>query len=306
MPKLLVVDDALTDRVRVSGIAAQWMGCEIIEAENGREALELVETQLPDMILTDLQMPEMNGLDLVTAVKDDFPHIPVILMTAQGSEEIAAEALRRGATSYVPKLRLAEYLVSTLSQVYATAQVAHTQHRLMHYMSDSISTFALPNDLKIIRTCVDQLLNMLRCLPLGDESERLRVGIALQEALFNAYYHGNLEVTSKHDGDPDSISKIAAKRCRLEPWGLRKIHLQADISRKRARFVIRDEGDGFDAELIDGNDGSTVSDGIRGRGITMMKSVMDEVRFNSRGNEVTMIRNAVDLSVDDDEDFDDD
>ena len=70
--------------------------------------------------------------------------------------------------------------------------------------------------------------------------------------------------------------------------------------------MIRDEGDGFDAELIDGNDGSTVSDGIRGRGITMMKSVMDEVRFNSRGNEVTMIRNAVDLSVDDDEDFDDD
>ena len=91
------------DRRLVGGILEKNPDWTIIYAVNGKEALEEIEKHIPDLVLTDMQMPEMNGLELVTAVKEEYPFIPVLLMTAQGSEEIAVQALRRGAASYVPE-----------------------------------------------------------------------------------------------------------------------------------------------------------------------------------------------------------
>ncbi|MEQ9408635.1 MAG: response regulator [Fuerstiella sp.] len=299
MPKVLIVDDALTERVRVSGIASRWLNCTILDADNGRTALQQIEKHMPDLVLTDLHMPEMDGLQLVSAVREDYPHIPVVLMTAQGSEEVAAAALRCGAASYVPKIRLANDLVTTLNQVYSTAQVAHSQSRLMHYMTNTDTRFVLPNDLPLITVCVNQLLNMLRCLPLGDEAERLRVGIALKEALNNAYFHGNLEVRAETGDDASKYVEVAAQKCRLEPYVHRRIRVQAQISRDVARFVVGDDGCGFDIGRA--NEEHDLSDANRwGRGITLMKSIMDECSYNDAGNEVTMLKRAV-LPFDDDD-----
>jgi anti-sigma regulatory factor (Ser/Thr protein kinase) len=238
-------------------------------------------------------MPEMNGLELVSAVKDDYPHIPVILMTAQGSEEIAAEALRCGAASYVPKLRLADDLIATLNQVHDAAQSEQAQSYLMHYMTAADAEFELPNDSTIIRACLKHLLNMLRCLPLGDVTERMRVGIALQEALNNAYYHGNLEVVSEAGHNSRRFEKVAASRIYEEPYIHRRIHVRAEISRQQAVFTIRDDGTGFDVASLSANDTSAVSSTVRRRGITLMQSIMDEVTFNETGNEVRLVKNAV-------------
>lgn len=305
MPKLLIVDDAAADRVRVSGIASRWLDCTILQADNGKTALEQIQTHMPDIVLTDMHMPEMDGLELVSAVKDEYPNIPVILMTALGSEEIASRALRLGAASYVPKLRLADDLLATLSQVHSTSMVAHSQSLLMHYLKDSVLSFELTNDPALITGCVNRLLDMLRCLPLGDESERLRVGIALQEALNNACYHGNLEISAKENGSAD-FDEIVADRMWTEPYLHRRIFIQAAISRERAEFVIRDEGQGFDPAVLGGDEEMSNSNGKRGRGIRLMQSIMDDVQFNSQGNEVTMVRYAVADDPDDDDDADDD
>lgn len=302
MPTVLIVDDALTDRVRVSGIASKWLDCTILQADNGRTALEQIATHLPDLVLTDLHMPEMDGLELVSAVKDDYPSVPIILMTAQGSEEIAAQALRRGAASYVPKLRLADDLIATLQQVYSAAQSEQSQSHLMHYMTDTVTSFVLPNDPALLRACVRQLMNMLRCLPLGDETERLRVGIALQEALNNAYYHGNLEVASVAGSEQSRLDEVALMRCDEDPYVHRRIHVRAEISRTQAIFVVRDDGSGFDATAIGGLESSRADNGRQGRGITLIKSTMDEVVFNDVGNEIRMVRYAIGNDADDDED----
>ena len=76
-----------------------------------------ITQQHPLAVLTDLDMPEMNGLDLVVALRREHPSIPVILMTAFGSEEIAIQALQSGAASYVPKRALARDLIATLQDV---------------------------------------------------------------------------------------------------------------------------------------------------------------------------------------------
>lgn len=292
MPKLLIVDDAAADRVRVSGIAAKWLDCRVLQADDGPSAIRQIQSHMPDIVLTDMHMPQMNGLELLSAIKDEHPNLPVILMTGVGSEDIAAQALRQGAASYVPKERLAQDLVQTLNQVHSTAEMAHTQSRLMHYLQNSVVTFELANDPALIRLCVNQLLSMLRCLPLGDESERLRVGIALQEALHNACFHGNLEIATE-DYRSDSFNEIVADRMWSKPYLRRHIFVRAAISRQRAEFVISDEGSGFDTTRADLGEALPAQNEPSGRGLRLMQSIMDEVSFNQSGNVVTMIRRAI-------------
>lgn len=304
MIKVLVVDDALADRALVSGLIGKRLESTILEAPDGQQALALIEAQRPDIVLTDLQMPEMNGLELVTAVKANFPDIPVLLMTAQGSEEIAAQALQQGAASYVPKRRLADDLVPTIERVLATARDERRRSLLMHHVTQSDTTFSLDNDPEVLQLLVSYLLNVLRCLPLGDETERLRVGIALEEAFVNACYHGNLQLAADGSSrDRKRREELAGQRRLEAPYCDRRIHVRARITRSEAVFVIRDEGPGFDTERFLSASGLAHADHGFGRGIMLMRSIMDEVKYNPVGNEVTLMKRGVILeTIDDGED----
>jgi DNA-binding NtrC family response regulator len=98
----------------------------LIFAENGKEALEKLAHQAVDLIVTDLMMPEMDGLQLLRAVRRDYPQLPVILMTASGSEQMAVEALQEGAASYVPKRVLARRLGETVARVLDASRKERT------------------------------------------------------------------------------------------------------------------------------------------------------------------------------------
>src|SRR5262245_20006909 len=93
---VLVVDDSPVDLRLAGGILEKSSEFRAMYAGNGTEALTAMERQLPGMVLTDLQMPEMDGLELVEAIRTRYPLVPVILMTAHGSEAIAIKALQRG------------------------------------------------------------------------------------------------------------------------------------------------------------------------------------------------------------------
>src|SRR5262249_53126890 len=168
MPTVLVVDDSPVDRRLAGGLLEKHFECAIQYAADGQEALKQIVQCPPDLVLTDLLMPQMNGLDLVAAVKNECPFVPIILMTAHGSEEIAAQALRRGAASYVPKRRLADDLPATVQRVLLGSFEDRGHSSLMHYMETCETTFELANDLTLIRSLVNYFQEMLRCLPLGD------------------------------------------------------------------------------------------------------------------------------------------
>src|SRR5579862_7343865 len=111
MPSVLVVDDSPLDRHLAVALLKRSPDYTVIEAADGQEALAQIELHLPDLVVTDMMMPRMNGLDLVSAIKDEYPLLPVILMTSMGSEEIAVQALQKGASSYVPKRSLTSELL---------------------------------------------------------------------------------------------------------------------------------------------------------------------------------------------------
>ena len=96
---ILVVDDSPT-QLRQFQMVLEKEGYSVKSAADGKLALDAILADPPSLVVTDLQMPEMNGLELVSAVQENAPQIPVILTTSQGSEAIAAEALQKGAASY--------------------------------------------------------------------------------------------------------------------------------------------------------------------------------------------------------------
>lgn len=294
MAIVLVVDDSAVDRRIVRGLLERAADYEVLEAPDGEAALASIGEMVPDVVVTDLQMPQMNGFDLVEALKQEYPAVPVILMTGRGSEQIAARALQHGAASYVSKSRLADDLAPTVERILSAAREDRTHARLMHHMNGCRLDFSLRNDLALIRAEVSLLQLMLRCLPLGDEIERLRVGIAVEEALKNACFHGNLELgASEPRPRREEYAALAADRMRRLPYRDRRIHLTAEIGRRDAVFVIRDEGPGFDPSPWLQKAAAFDETAAASRGISLMRSIMDELTYNAAGNEVTLVKRAV-------------
>src|SRR5437016_2633270 len=107
---ILVVDDSEVDRRLIAGLLSNAGEYHVELAGNGEEALQRVSMAQHDLVITDLVMPQMDGLGLLRAIRRKHSAIPVILLTACGNESTAVEALESGAASYVPKARQAECL----------------------------------------------------------------------------------------------------------------------------------------------------------------------------------------------------
>ena len=288
-PSVLIVDDALLDQRMAGSIVVKRTGLRPVYARNGVEALEVVARESPMAVLTDLRMPVMDGLALVEAMRERFPQVPVVLMTAHGSEELALKALRLGAASYVPKRRLSQDLPGTLDQVLSAARVDRRHQRLLACEMEAESGFVLENDPDLIPDLVDRLHEMAARLGLFDENVALRVDLALHETLRNAIHHGNLEVSSdlRQDGEAPFFELIARRR-RESPYADRRLHVRGKFSRAEAVYIIRDEGPGFDpATLPDPTDPANLKR-IGGRGLMLIRTFMDEVTFNAAGNEITL------------------
>ncbi len=291
MVTVLVVDDSVMDR-RLAGTLLKRGGFEPTYAENGVSALAAIEASPPDIVVTDMQMPELDGLELTREIRARFPQVPVILMTAHGSEELAVRALRLGAASYVPKRSLAHDLVATVQGVLELAQAGRASLRVLECLDTIETRFVIENDVAAIPVIVGHLESDLARLNLCDETDRIQVGVALREALVNAIFHGNLEVGSElreiDGGKP--YYDLAEQRRRELPYRTRRVRMSAREARSEVVYTIADEGAGFDASALpDPNDLGQLEQ-VHGRGLLLIRMFMDEVSHSDRGNEITMVK----------------
>jgi len=291
MATVLLVDDSPMDLRLAEGLLKKNPDLEVLCAIDAEDALAQFEDRVPDVVVTDLVMPGMSGLELASALKSDHPLVPVIIMTGKGSEEVAVDALRQGAASYVSKSKLARDLHDTVIKVLAASHEDRTFTRLMHRISQTQTSFVIDNDVSLIHSLVKYLQQMTRCLPLADETERVRVGIALEEAILNAFYHGNLEISSElREVDYRAYEDLAKQRCGELPYCDRRIYVDATLSREAAVFTVHDEGPGFDpAKLPDPTEPANLEK-PSGRGVLLMRTFMDEVEYNERGNSVRLVK----------------
>ena len=291
MTTILVVDDSSVDRVFTAGLLSHEAGWHVVQAVDGKAALKQLKESSPDVIITDLQMPEMDGLELIDEVRKNFTHIPVIMITSRGSEDIAVKALAAGASSYVPKRSLSSELVETVQRVVALTQETRKRSELFNRLEERTETYVIENDLTLVMAMSRYLQGLLADTWSLDRTDRMRTGTALEEALLNAMYHGNLEVSSElKDQDHQAFYALADERRLAEPWKSRRIHIRIWMTADEAKIFIRDEGKGFDPALLpDPTDPENLARPF-GRGVMLMKAFMDSVSYNKIGNEVILGR----------------
>lgn len=290
--KFLIVDDSTVERVLLRGLLKRhWPQCEILEAADGVEGLQAVEEQMPDLVLTDLCMPRSGGLELLTALRKKQSVIPVVVISGIGDEDVAVKALHAGASSYIPKLLLPQLLISTISIVMELAATHRNRRRIIGCLRSMDLQFELENDSSLVAPIIKYLEDHIGSLRLCDEHELVRIGVALHESLSNAIHHGNLELDSELRQEEESIYyDLAAARKLMWPYCDRRVHVVASLNNDRIRFVIRDEGPGFNHQkVLDPTQEENIGR-IGGRGLLLIRSFMDDVSYNPRGNEITLVK----------------
>jgi CheY-like chemotaxis protein len=289
--KLLVVDDSEFEHQVIARLLRGMEGVSVEYASGGAAALGMVECDAPDVVLTDLVMPDMDGLELVQRVRKRWPGIPLILMTAFGNEDAAIQALRAGAANYLPKKDLARDLIATMRQVLDVFHVDRRRRQVLRCIERRESTFNIGNDPNLIGSLIQLLQEELNGLGVLEPPGQIRVRVALQEALTNALYHGNLEVSSDLRQEDERIFfSLADARLVQEPYKSRRIWVSACLDRHSATFEVSDDGPGFDTSLI--NKPIDPEDLLRvgGRGLLLIRTFMDEVTFNPKGNSIRMVK----------------
>ena len=295
MAKVLLVEYSPTQAFEMRMLLEEGSH-EVRHAANGRLALEVLSDESLDIVVTDLEMPEVNGLELVETMSTDYAHIPAILVTARGSEELAAQALQKGAAGYVPKNHLQSLLNDTIIDVLGVIRTDASFAKLISTLTKNVFEFEMGNDSEMISPLVGLLMQVVSGMDLIGGAEMNRLGVAIEHALINAMYRGNLQlgpsVTPPHHAIiyDDATSDLIERRKREAPYKDRKIFVQATASKEEIRIVIRDQGIGFDTskvpEKVDGDLFAAES----GKGLVLMKSFADELSFNESGNEVTMVK----------------
>lgn len=287
--RILVVDDSRSDSTRARLLLAKKSHWDVITVHDGPEAMQAIGDEAPDLVVTDLQMPEMNGLELMKAVHAEHPAIPVVIMTAKGSEKIALECLLGGAASYVPKSELARELADTVDRLLSRVQESLERSRLLQHLQ--ILEYEIGNELGLIQALTHEIYDLINQRQDFPEGVCLRITTALDEALTNAYYHGNLEVSSQlREEDSSRFYSLAEERRLKAPYHERRISVKVELSDEDVSITIEDQGPGFDPSKLPDPREEGFIDRPHGRGILLMKTFMDEVEFNSTGNEVRMVK----------------
>jgi len=118
--KILIADDDYSTRRLLAQIVRSRFDCHILQAEDGSEALKMMVDEMPDVVILDMLMPFMNGLQVLKTMKanDKLSHIPVIACTAVDDNSVVKEIIRLGVVHYVKKPVSRESIVEKLDRVF--------------------------------------------------------------------------------------------------------------------------------------------------------------------------------------------
>ena len=146
--QVLLADDHVLVRAGIRTLLEKIPNVKVVaEAASGREALELVKTKLPDLVLMDIAMANLNGLEALSRIAKDFPEVKVMILSAHANEEYVIRALRGGAAGYMLK----DSATAELELAVSSVREGKT------YLSPSISRTAIDNYLERMGDVVSPL-----------------------------------------------------------------------------------------------------------------------------------------------------
>lgn len=261
--RILVVDDEKEVRETLSEMI-EGLGYAVRVAENGVEAIDRIKKEKIDLIITDLSMPQMNGLELILNAKRINPNIPIAVISAYGSAENTTYALTRGAFNFIAKPFKISQVKELIRKGKQLRELALGTYALMEWVQ-SRTEMAFPSQPKLFPSAILFAVKECQWRGIEDEARLENVAICMEELLSNALIHGNRKVKEK------------------------KIRVKLAFDAEKFVLSIKDEGSGFDGEGYLEKIRQEQESVPEKRGLFISDFLMDELRFNKKGNEVTAI-----------------
>jgi DNA-binding NarL/FixJ family response regulator len=151
--RILVVDDHPLLREGIAALVGGQADMTLVaESSNGREAVQAFRTHVPDVTLMDLQMPEMSGLDAISAIRGEFPDARIIVLTTYSGDVQVVRALQAGARGYLLKNMVHKELLDTIRAVHAGKKMVSPEasYELAEHATDDALTRAEIDVLRLI------------------------------------------------------------------------------------------------------------------------------------------------------------
>jgi CheY-like chemotaxis protein/anti-sigma regulatory factor (Ser/Thr protein kinase) len=262
-------------------------GHECLAAQNGEEGLEVFDEFMPDVVLSDIQMPKMSGLDFLRAIRNDNSNAIVIMVTAYGSEDYAIKAFREGANNYLKKPIYEDDLLAMLAKYKPIISQRSEQEVIPSLVQQRSLTMKFGSDVHLIPKVVDYLITETGTMFTKDEL--INVELGLVELLMNAIEHGNLNISYQDKAkalETNSLQALYVHRLEEELYRSRCTSVFFNQNLSGCEWLITDEGEGFDFEdLPDPTANDNLLD-MNGRGIFISKFMFDSLEYLGKGNMV--------------------
>jgi len=202
--RILAVDDHPIFRQGIAGLLADQVDMQLVaQASNGREAIQQFRAHQPDVTLMDLQMPEINGLDAVIAIRGEFPEAKVIVLTTYTGDVQVVRALKAGARGYLLKNLLHKELLETIRAVHAGKKALSPDvsfELAEHAMDDALT----PGE-----------IDVLRSIAAGNANKQIAVQLSITEETVKGRVKNILSKLSANDRTHAAM--IGLKRGIIEP-----------------------------------------------------------------------------------------
>jgi len=291
MKKIMVIDDEKSIRDLLK-IALTEEGYEVTESRDGKEGLEKFSQIKPDIVLTDVNMPKISGIDVSKRIKEISEDTDVIIMTGYGTEELVIEALRNGASNYIKKPINFKELFSILDSIILKKE---TWKR--HEISKDVVVYEekkifLDNDMSKVWGVVNQVLFNLPSSLESKLIEGLKLG--LYEIIVNAIEHGNLGITyeqKKEALQKNTYSSLVKQRIEQANKQGKKVFIISNLEPERMVIEIQDQGKGFNINELPGAQDPEALLSANGRGILLASLYFDSIDYIEPGNRVLLQKN---------------
>ncbi len=281
--KVLIVEDNDSSREFLYNLL-QYENFDLAVSKNGLEALEIFDEFKPDLILSDIQMPIMDGLELLEAIRKKDSDTIFIIITAFGTEEYAIKALRLGANNYLKKPIRNKDLLSILEKYKNLVDKHEVTEPLPIYIRRSFSA-SLENRIAYVPQFVEKLLNETNCNV--NINDRTSMELGLVELLTNSIEHGNLEITFQEKQialEKGTLEQLYKDKQAIEEYAKRRVTIEFYHDEDFCEWIIKDEGKGFDWNLLPNPTHSENLLSLSGRGIFITRFLFDELEYLGRGN----------------------
>lgn len=292
--RILVVDDEQSIlNLLTNCLSAEGYG--IDTASDGIEATEKVLANDYNLVITDIMMPRLGGLDLLKNVKLSRPKLPVVIITGYATTEITIEALKLGAVDFLTKPFKLSEIFFTVKKII-DMQAREDELRLVFtHIEESRKVFECKSRDIDVEAIVQVIIRDLIAFGFCTESDSIRISLAIREAIENAVEHGNLELPSGHKHkeymiNPQAFLRWKEERLRDPHYGERKIVVAFICDSAIMKVTVTDEGSGFDTSLLPLQLEEGIAMDRELHGYNLMRFSMDEVVYNEKGNQVTLIK----------------